>query len=577
MNDYELSPENVLNATTDGGSDIKRLIEKKIGVPREWCLPHLIHLAVQDAFGVSVRSKNKTVADITKDMRRVIEFINKSPKVTQRLREAQRAELGQTFKLVNFAHQRWTSASRMYRGFLRSFSIIHEYFQSEKTPFNWPSTLVRRTIEELYTILKKVAETVKFAQNDVDIAASPLAAVWRMFLDLYPGNDLDIFNAISDEPTLRCYEDLSEPTKETLALLKEGLEQRFFHRYHPIYAVKESRRSSFYMQRDESRVDKSYFRFAYVLDFIWMLIPKYRRGLTILKAIRKVVSSTKESPRGWDKERLSQEHLKNIKNVVWQRARELAVQHVTQNTDSEVRELPTTSSSGTSNTAQGHRTHKRRYQRFNPDLVSEDAGSTRPRATIGTMHEKFNAEMHRYLREEDQTLDEVGLDDTLKFWQNEAKGHRFPILSRIALAFLGAKASSAGIERDFSPAEDIVSDKRSNLDSWVIEVLMCLKLNYNLLPNDFCKIKPVPKSDRDALVKKLKDAIRKTELTIENHQQEDKIRRMEEAEGHDLDDLSDMSSSFTYNEQIDDLLPTILRSGATLGTQSPSKKRKTVQ
>ena len=572
LNDYELSTANVLTATTDGGSDIKRLIEKKLFVAREWCLPHLIHLAVQDAFGVSARSKNNIVAHITKDMRRVIEFVNKSPKVTQRLREAQEAELGQTFKLVNFAHQRWTSASRMYRGFLRSFSIIHEYFQSEKTPFNWPTTLVRRTIEELYTILRKVAETVKFAQNDVDIAASPLAAVWRMFLDLYPGNDLMIFNANSEEPTLRCYEDLSEPTKKTLALLREGLEQRFFHRYHPIYALKDTRRSSCYnyMQRGESRVVENDFRFAYVLDFIWMLIPKYRRGLTILKVIKKVASSMKKLPTGWDQQRLAQEHLKNIKNVAWQRARQLAVQHITPDTGA--REQPTTSSR-TSNAAQGCRTHKRKYQRFNPDLVSEDSSSNLPKASIGTVHEKFDAEVHRYLQEEDQTLDSVGLDDTLKFWQNEAKGHRFPILSRIALAFLGAKASSAGIERDFSPAEDIVSDKRSNLDSWVIEVLMCLKLNYNLLPNDLRKIEPVPKTERDALVKKLKAAIRKTE----NYQQESETTEMQEEE-NDLEDLSDLSSNFTDNEQVDELvLPTIQRRASTLGTQSPSKTRKTVQ
>ena len=142
------------------------------------------------------------------------------------------------------------------------------------------------------------------------------------------------------------------------------------------------------------------------------------------------------------------------------------------------------------------------------------------------------------------------------------------------MAFLGAKASSAGIERDFSPAEDIVSDKRSNLDSWVIEVLMCLKLNYNLLPNDLRKIEPVPKTERDALVKKLKAAIRKTESVTENYQQESETAEMQEEEN----DLSDISFNFTDDEQVDELvLPTIQRRASTLRTQSPSKTRKTVQ
>ena len=59
---------------------------------------------------------------------------------------------------------------------------------------------------------------MKFTENDVDIAALPLAVVWRMLLDLCPGNDLMIFNANWAEPTLRCYEDISEPTKQTLAM-----------------------------------------------------------------------------------------------------------------------------------------------------------------------------------------------------------------------------------------------------------------------------------------------------------------------------------------------------------------------
>ena len=69
---------------------------------------------------------------------------------------------------------------------------------------------------------------VKFAYSGVDAPASPVAAVWRMVLDLYLGNDLMIFNANSEEPTLRCYEYLSELIKQTLALVREGLEQRFF-------------------------------------------------------------------------------------------------------------------------------------------------------------------------------------------------------------------------------------------------------------------------------------------------------------------------------------------------------------
>ena len=51
-----------------------------------------------------------------------------------------------------------------------------------------------------------------------------------------------------------------------------------------------------------------------------------------------------------------------------------------------------------------------------------------------------------------------------------------------------------------------------------------------------------------------------------------------EEEENDIEDLSDISLNFTANRQINELVvPTIQCRGSTLGTQSPSKTKKTVQ
>ena len=39
------------------GSDMKRVLEKKLKITRELCQPHLIHLVIQDAFGSSSKDK----------------------------------------------------------------------------------------------------------------------------------------------------------------------------------------------------------------------------------------------------------------------------------------------------------------------------------------------------------------------------------------------------------------------------------------------------------------------------------------------------------------------------------------
>jgi hypothetical protein len=44
----------VLTGSGDSGSDVKRAMEVLLGTLREWCVSHLINLALVDAFGTSV-------------------------------------------------------------------------------------------------------------------------------------------------------------------------------------------------------------------------------------------------------------------------------------------------------------------------------------------------------------------------------------------------------------------------------------------------------------------------------------------------------------------------------------------
>ena len=109
-----------------------------------------------------------------------------------------------------------------------------------------------------------------------------------------------------------------------------------------------------------------------------------------------------------------------------------------------------------------------------------------------------------YLRTEKVSLDKIGLRETFSFWLRECRGNRFPMLAEIAVAFLTTKASSGGIERDFSPAEDIITPKRSNLDPWVVEVLLSLKLNYDKVPSDLKKVRVLSASETSDLESQLK-------------------------------------------------------------------------
>jgi len=73
--------DDVLTSCTDSGSDVKRALEKVFPTHRDWCVSHLLHLALADAFGSSVdpnKMKNKGVRLLLNQCRKVIETVNKS-------------------------------------------------------------------------------------------------------------------------------------------------------------------------------------------------------------------------------------------------------------------------------------------------------------------------------------------------------------------------------------------------------------------------------------------------------------------------------------------------------------------
>jgi hypothetical protein len=53
----------VLTNTSDSGSDVKRTLDIMINVWWEWCISHLIHLALMEVFGTSIDPNNSKNVD----------------------------------------------------------------------------------------------------------------------------------------------------------------------------------------------------------------------------------------------------------------------------------------------------------------------------------------------------------------------------------------------------------------------------------------------------------------------------------------------------------------------------------
>lgn len=489
---FNISEDDIMSTTSDSGSDIKRLMSKCLGKPSEWCLAHLLNCALVDAFGVSQsikNCKNLEARAISTSLRRVIEHVNKSPKARTIIREHQKALGGKEERLANFINQRWASAYIVYEKFLRNYKILYDYVGYENTKFNWPPELKKRVVQEFYSILKVIWDIIRKSQNDNICALDVLSELYAFYVtNLQPNKGIRIFEVSSteEETEFREFEDLDKITQTVVLKLKSAIDQRFFYRYHP---------SKAYTRKLTSQEEgaKSDFKFSYAFEAGHLLVPMWRNGNILNNLVRMVSddSCTEES---------IVLHYKRIINRAWVTLTEVVVENGSKLDP----DLLTSKDNPITTPKKKRRTEKPGYVVLN-DLFIKERRTRKP-----SLKEKKNQEevsvsdivfdqIARYCSKNSE-LDKIGLDEknsVLKFWKSELEGSRFPLLARVALAFLAIKASSAGLERDFSPASDLFTRKRGNLKPWLAEVLMGIRLHKEFIPSDLMQINEKDQAMRD--------------------------------------------------------------------------------
>jgi len=102
----------VLTSTSDSRFDVKHTLDILIDVWWEWCISHLIHLALMEAFGTSIdpnNSKNVDAHCFFQRIKKVIEAVNKSEYLQGAFEEAMLELLEMYLKLLNSPQHRWSS------------------------------------------------------------------------------------------------------------------------------------------------------------------------------------------------------------------------------------------------------------------------------------------------------------------------------------------------------------------------------------------------------------------------------------------------------------------------------------
>ena len=283
LQEYGLTAADFVTATSDAGSDVKRLLETCLKIPREWCVAHILNCALVEAF-----SKLPLAQQLIKEMKRVVNHVKRSPNALICLRDAQRKE-GFQSKPTLFAYQRWASSSKMFDFFRKHDDTLRTYFSdSKKRPFKWPGAIDNVVVEEVSSLLKLVNRTLKMAQNDKVFCVHPIVSLMDFYHLLQPEKELPILEVFSGKAEeCRKFHELDEVTQLIISRLRAGLDKRFFDRFHPILSLKKAYRSSFKRLGRKFSFTVDRMRFSCLFEICHFLCPKYRNGKLIRKLIEK--------------------------------------------------------------------------------------------------------------------------------------------------------------------------------------------------------------------------------------------------------------------------------------------------
>lgn len=156
----------VLTNTSDSGSDVKRLLDVLITAWWEWCISHLAHLALTDAFGTSIdpdKWRNDAARQFFHRIKKIIEVVNNFEHLKEAFEEAMWETFEAYLKLLNSPQHRWSATALVLERLLLCWEPLLQAYRRLNRPV--PLTDMHRTIcIEFFSMIQPVWEVQIKAQ-----------------------------------------------------------------------------------------------------------------------------------------------------------------------------------------------------------------------------------------------------------------------------------------------------------------------------------------------------------------------------------------------------------------------------
>jgi hypothetical protein len=258
LEEFKIDAEDhVLTSCTDSESDVKRALDVAFSTIREWCVSHLLYLALADAFGSHVdpnKTKNSEVCELLNSCRKVIETVNKSKLLKFKVDNKMMRESGIVTKLKNSPANRWSAMEDVLIRLLKHWNILTNTFNECQCEFAIKHD--RKVLLELQSVIHPVQHIQRVKQRTKEFVVfqvylllmhlyfshlNPLTPLKiydpSLTLELGPrngdsGNPLDRLAPSSRVPP----NELDPRTTKVREKLYDAVLERYFKRYHAVKA-----------------------------------------------------------------------------------------------------------------------------------------------------------------------------------------------------------------------------------------------------------------------------------------------------------------------------------------------------